>query len=183
MNIKGDLGGEHWSYHTTPGLGHSRTWACRKWECPCGPKLSGQGAVYCPHGKYQKTWWHFWDTTRVCKQSNTHTARTENLDVLGAVPDLRRNSTRTCSWEEGRNRKGHSCGTDLWVWNAGVDTWLHLHGGLQKATPSWCLEVSCWEGLNTCEGLTPVMEPECSRTTRFSVLYNSKCRGIWEMRL
>lgn len=42
----------------------------------------------------------------MCQQSNTHTARTENLDVLGAMSDLRRNSTRIYSWEEGGDRSG-----------------------------------------------------------------------------
>lgn len=43
---------------------------------------------------------------QVCQHSNTHAARTENSDVLGAMPGLRRNSTRICSWEEGGNRSG-----------------------------------------------------------------------------
>lgn len=76
---------------------------------------------------------------QVCQQSNTRTARAENLDVLGAMPDLRRNSMRICSWEEGGNRSGATAVAQ--TSGSGRPCW---DGHIAAVSDSkWCLELPC----------------------------------------
>lgn len=113
---------------------------------------------------------------QVCHQSNTHTARTKNLDVLGEMSDLRRNSTRIWSWEEGGNRSEATAVAQ--TSGSGRPCWGRHMAAVTSRTAvsdSWSCHAE--------RDLTAVMEPECSRTTEFSMLYNFKCRGIWEMRV
>lgn len=179
--LKKISGGEHWSYQTPSGLGHSlQVLRMQEVRMSLWSHVFWAGSSVCPSWEISENSVAFLRHYQVCQQSNTHTARTENLDVLGAMPDARRNSTRICSWEEGGNRNGATAvAQTLWVWKA-VLGWTHGCSYIKDCS-KW-LRAGAWS-CHAEQSLTPVMEPEGSRNTGFSVLYNVKCRGIWEMRL
>lgn len=112
-----------------------------------------------PRGKYEKTWWHFWDTTR-CASIATHMQQGQRTQmsweqclVWGGIPP---------GFAAGRKEGtevGHSCGTDLWVWKA-VLGWTHGCSYIQDCS-KW-LQAGAWschaeKALTPVEGLTPVM--------------------------